>query len=303
MRKLLFFLGALLLTATLYAQEELHIKSVHAPKTVSFAQPFTLRYQLDYPSGYQVTVDEKSIPSAFALDHVVDTKDPQENQVYELTLFPFALGKSTFTVSFQLQQNHKTVSTQETAPLYIEITPVKIFQDKKLREIRAPFAVHNWLMWLLVLLTAILLICTLYWWKKHIQKTDVLLLSQVEDKRPSHVIALTKIDALLQSGLWENRQYKVFYITLVEILREYLQRRFGLDVSAETSAELLSHIKTSQELSPFMAPLRELLTASDLIKFAKAIPNEAQRNGHILILRTFVKQTIPHETDASKEPK
>lgn len=302
MQKLLLAFSSLLLVTTLTAQE-LHITQAQAPQTVPFAQPFTIKYQVSHSPSYQVTLDQDSAPEDFVIEKIQQTPLSQETVSYDLTVFPFTLGKSTFTVSFQLQQDHQAVLQQEADPLHVEVTPVKLFQDSKLREIRAPFIARNWGIWLLVLLVIILLICTLHWWKNRLQKARLLALGQLEDTRPSHVIALSKIDALLQSGLWENNQYKLFYITLVDILREYLHRRFGLDVSAETSAELLAHIKTQQNLVSFRASLRELLSASDLVKFAKAIPNEAQRNGHILILRTLVEQTTPREAPVKEELK
>ena len=118
-------------------------------------------------------------------------------------------------------------------------------------------------------------------------------LSAPVDNRPAHVIALAKIDALVDSGLWENKQYKVFYITLSDILREYLQRAFGLDVSADTSAELLRRIKTVQPLVPLSQALRSFLSSGDLVKFAKVVPSEQTRNQDVTALREIITQTTP----------
>ena len=294
MRKFWLYL-LLIFSPGLLSAQQLNIVQAQAPQTVPFAQPFTAQYQLSYTPGYQVTVDESSIPADFALQQVQATPSSSDAITYDFTLIPFTLGKSTFTVSFQLSQQDKVVS-QLPAPLYVEVTPVKTFQDKKLREIRPPFIVRNWVPWLLALLILIALIYVICQWRKRLKAMDPLHISQQEDTRPSHVIALSKIDALLQSGLWENHQYKIFYITLVDILREYLQRRFNIDVSAETSTELLAHIKTNANLTSFTFILREFLTACDLIKFAKTIPSEQQRNQHIGILRSFVEQTFPPAT-------
>ena len=93
------------------------------------------------------------------------------------------------------------------------------------------------------------------------KKEQAALLSTLQDNRPAHVIALSQLDALIDSGLWENKQYKVFYITLTDILRTYLQRAFGLDVSADTSAELLRRIKTQPQLSTYVQSLRAFLAS------------------------------------------
>ena len=301
MRTFLFILSGLFLLSFAGAQE-LQLSHSQIPPQTPFAQPFTVRYQLSHPQKGQVIVDETSFPDDFVIQKTQVTPQTPETTVYDFTVIPFTLGKSTFTASFQLKEGD-TLLQQASFPLPVEIMPVQTFKDAKLREIRPPFIVRNWGTWLLVLLVIVALIYVLYLWRKRLQKTQHLHLTHLQDTRPSHVIALSKIDALLQSGLWEGNQYKVFYINLVDILREYLQRRFKLDVSAETSAELLAHIKTKEELQTFVAALREFLTASDLIKFAKAIPTEQQRNQHILILRSFVQQTIPQPTPAKEETK
>ena len=103
------------------------------------------------------------------------------------------------------------------------------------------------------------------------------------------------MDALLDSGLWENRQYKVFYITLSDILREYLWRQFGVDASADTSAELLRRVKNMTQMAPFMYQLRDFLSSGDLVKFAKAVPSEQVRDKDVKILREIIIETAPKE--------
>lgn len=290
----------LLLTSVSFGQD-LHVTEVHAPDTVPFAQPFTIQYQLSHTPGGKVTADPESFSKDFEVQQAQATPASPGTTTYDFTVFPFVLGKSTFTVSFQL--NGEKENALQADPLSIQVTPVQTFQDKKLREIRPPFVPAGWITWLLVLLTAAALIYVLYLWKKHLQTQRELRILKRQDNRPSHVIALSQIEALLQSGLWEKHQYKLFYITLIDILREYLQRRFQLDVSADTSAELLARIKNKEALQSFLPLLRSLLTASDLVKFARAVPTEEQRNGHVRLLQLFVQDTIPKPQPAEEAKK
>ena len=115
------------------------------------------------------------------------------------------------------------------------------------------------------------------------------------------MIALSKIDALLNSGLWEKEEYKLFYISLSDILREYLWRQFKIDASADTSAELLRRVKNMPQMAPFLYQLRDFLSSGDLVKFAKAVPNEQIRNKDIQILREIIVETSPKEILTDKE--
>ena len=224
--------------------QEISVVEKRAAEKVPFAQPFALQFVLSHTPGYQVTLDEDSLSSDFEITQVSSAENSPGTLTYDFTAIPFVLGKSTFTVTFDLTQEGKTVA------------------QAKPREI-----------------------------------------AREQDTRPGNVIALSKIDALLDSGLWENQQYKLFYITLSDILREYLWRQFHVDASSDTTAELLRRVKTMPQMKPLMNQLREFLSSGDLVKFAKAVPSEQIRDKDVTLLRQIITETAPKELAplASKE--
>ncbi len=288
MKKQFVYLLAMLLTGTLQAQG-VSVLQANAPETVPFAKPFAAQATFSHPSNARIEMVKDSVPQDFAVTHIALTPLSPDRTQADLTILPLVLQKSTFTASFALTTNPKT-----TAQLVLPVTvsPVQLFKDNELKEIRPPKHLFDWALWLCILLALTALICLLIWWVRRLKK-DAALLNAQQDKRPPHVIALSQIDALVDSGLWEQKQYKVFYITLTDILRTYLQKAFGLDVSADTSAELLKRIKTQAQLTTFVQGLREFLASGDLVKFAKAEPTETLRNQDITFLRTFITQTAP----------
>ncbi len=274
-----------------YAQE-LRVLKTQTPEKVSFAQPFTLSILLEHPQGQNPLLDKESVGADFAVTGVqLLPQGPQSTQA-QLTLMPFAIEKSTFTAQFSLA-GQPNVTVPVEVPL--TIAPVKLFDDNELKEIRPPHRPFDWALGLCIMLALFALTCLLIWWLRRLKK-DHALLQNPPDNRPAHVIALSQIDALLDSGLWEHKQYKVFYITLTDILRSYLQRGFGLDVSADTSAELLRHLKAHPRLHTFTQQLRTFLASGDLVKFAKAVPAETTRNRDITILRELIEKTAPKPT-------
>ncbi|MBQ3666645.1 MAG: hypothetical protein II913_01065 [Elusimicrobiaceae bacterium] len=282
-------LEVLVLFPILASAQGLEVLHTEIPPTVPFAKPFAAQAILAHGAGDSVQLVKDSTPADFAITHVaLNSLAPDRTQA-DLTVLPLTLNKSTFTVSFALNADPNTVATVETP---LTITPVQLFKDNEFKEIRSPKRPFDWMTWLCVLLTLIALICLIIWWIRRLQK-DATLLSAEKDNRPAHVIALSQIDALVDSGLWENKQYKLFYITLTDILRAYLQKAFGLDVSADTSAELLRRIKTQEQFTSFVQGLREFLASGDLVKFAKATPTETTRNQDVTFLRHFITQTAP----------
>ncbi|WP_428074157.1 hypothetical protein [Candidatus Avelusimicrobium luingense] len=293
-------IGALLIfitTFTLGNAQEIAVQQVQAPAQIPFAQPFDLSYRLSYTPDYEISLDKDTLPEDFEITQSAFTPNGSGSGVYTISAIPFALNQSTFTVTFLLTKNGKTAA-KTTHDQPITVTPVKIFNDKKLREIRAAYIPIGWLAWLIAFLVTVAIIYALYCWANS-RKQNRLKVAAQEDTRPCDEIALSKIDALLNSGLWERKAYKLFYISLSDILREYLWRQLHIDTSADTSAELLLRAKKSPALQPLLPPLKDFLASGDLVKFAKAEPEETTRNKDVQILREIIQQTTPKPEEIS----
>ena len=299
MKKIISVIIYLLMCAGISNAQELSVTKAQVPQQVSFARAFPVRYELSHTPGYQVEVDPDSLSKDFEITHMDVDQLSDQTDLYNFTVVPFALGKSTFTVTFLLTQDGQTAAqaAQETP---VEITPVKIFNDNKWREIRPARVPPGWLWWGLFILFLAALGYVIYNWRKR-TSSDALRLNGQVDPRSCDEIALSKIDALVNSGLWERKAYKLFYITLTDILREYLQQQFQTDTSADTSSELLRRMKKISVMQPLLMPLKDFLTSGDLVKFAKAEPEEAVRNKDIQILREIVRETTPKEEPPAQE--
>ena len=281
--------------------QSIELTEQQIPQQGSFAQPFETRFAISYTPGYQVVLDKKTLPSNFGLaQEKIENLSPGTVS-YDLTFLPFTLGASTFTaVTFQLQNSEgQTVSETAAEEVIVKIEPVSLFKDKKMRDIRPPYIPMSWMWWILALAALVLFILWMKHRRKKAEQNAQHSASFTLDRRPAHVIALSKIDLLLQSGLWEKQQYKIFYIELGEILREYFWRRFQLDVSADTSTELLRHTRTVPDLAPLYAELREYLKSSDLVKFAKYTPDEAKMRKDVGIVQKVVQKTTPVPSPAA----
>ena len=284
------FLFLVLFTSLAAYGQELAVQQVNAPEQVPFAQAFEAHVLLSHPQGQTVELVPDSVPPEFEVTSAQFQPVNEAQTQADLQIVPFTLQASTFTAQFALTQDPQITTVAQAA---ITVTPVKLFDDNELREIRPPHKIFDWALWLCILLALFAIICLIIFWVRRMNKKTRGPLAAPVDNRPAHVIALGQIDALLDSGLWEQKQYKAFYITLSDILRTYLQRAFGLDVSADTSVEMLRHIKTVAPLVPLTQTLRTFLASGDLVKFAKAVPSPETRNRDITLLREIIHQTTP----------
>ncbi|MBR2865847.1 MAG: hypothetical protein IKC13_06220 [Elusimicrobiaceae bacterium] len=284
----------LFLTAPLLPGQQISLVSQRIPQKVPFAQPFDVRFEVSHTPGYLTELDKQSLPRDFELTAVKNQEIAPGKQAYDLTFIPFTLGASSFTaVNFVLKEQNggQTLASSQSKAKTIEITPVKYFDDKELRDIRPPYIPPDLKAWILLALVAAGLVYLLRRLFKARQKKQELQIQEEQDHRPADEIALSKIQALLQSGLWEKKEYKIFYIELGDILREYFWRRFGQDVSSDTSAELLRRARQVPQLNKLLMPLRQYLNSSDLVKFAKVTPQDQTMYQDVQTIRSIVHET------------
>ena len=118
---------------------------------------------------------------------------------------------------------------------------------------------------------------------------------------PPHIVAIAALEKLHNEKLWQNNKHKLYYSGLSDILRTYLDGRFGLSAMEMTTDEIIEALRRldidQKQKSSLVAVLRD----ADLVKFAKAMP-EADAN-ELAYNRAyyFVEDTKPVEV-TEEEP-
>ncbi len=105
-------------------------------------------------------------------------------------------------------------------------------------------------------------------------------------------IAQEKIKALLASDLLSSKQYETFYARLSDVLREYIENRFGIRAVEMTTDEFLTSLKDNQSLADnHKRLLKQFLEYADMVKFAKFTPNQKDVEEGYEAARKFITQT------------
>ena len=89
---------------------------------------------------------------------------------------------------------------------------------------------------------------------------------------PPHELALRKLGQLQQQGLWSSGNQKAYCDELTSIIREYLERRFGVPALESTSDELIQKLNETDIPGETISELGDILFQADLAKFAKGTP-------------------------------
>lgn len=105
--------------------------------------------------------------------------------------------------------------------------------------------------------------------------------------------ALRLLSELEQRKLWENNQPKEYHTELVDILRNYIEERFGVDVMESTSDEILYKAAVHKDMSQHRLLLSNIFYIADLAKFAKAQPTPQEHHAAMEYAKQFVNATRP----------
>jgi len=111
---------------------------------------------------------------------------------------------------------------------------------------------------------------------------------------PPHEWAFFALQRLEEDRLIEAGRVQEFYFRLSGIVREYIERRFGLMAPERTTPEFLAEVQASADLSGVHKRLLgEFLQAADMVKFARYEPAAAEVLEALNTARAFVDQTAP----------
>lgn len=119
---------------------------------------------------------------------------------------------------------------------------------------------------------------------------------------PPHEVALRRLRALRQSALIERSEHKAFFNELSDILRRYIEDRFGMRAPERTTEEFLREAATASFFRvEDVLVLRRFLSLCDLVKFAEARPTVDEARESLDIAQDFVERTRPTPPGAGVE--
>ena len=106
-----------------------------------------------------------------------------------------------------------------------------------------------------------------------------------------HERALLALDKVKSEKIWQQGRQKEYYTMLTDILRRYIHERFGTNAMEMTSGETLEAMKMKLEAESGLNCLKQILTLSDLVKFAKHEPYQDENDLSLMNAYLFVNQT------------
>ncbi len=183
----------------------------------------------------------------------------------------------------QLQTEPFEITVTSVLPADVDLTEPKDIAPP----VELPRAGLTWLVWPVALLAlGLACLALLVWWRRRRAAAGP------PPPQPAHLLALAELERLERRLPADRPATEEFYVRLADILRHYVDGRFGLSAPTQTTEELLAAADhTGGPLTVRRQLIGRILTQCDLVKFARQQPASASAPDNLRHARTFVEQT------------
>ncbi|MBU8922326.1 MAG: hypothetical protein KOO63_10970 [Bacteroidales bacterium] len=217
------------------------------------------------------------------------------SRVYELE--PFLSGEyKILPMMVTFREEGDSISTYSVESDTLKVTVLSILPEDmaelEMKDIAGPAAIPASRRWLYITAGAMALAAAtvlLYLrFRKKRTVTDRIILA--------HEKAFALLERLLSEGLVEEKRYSEFTERVSDILRHYIEDRFGLRAPERTTEEFLTEAGSGLDVEDEQKRmLRDFLAHCDLVKFAAFEPSEDDVKKTFGTCRDFIDMTKKEE--------
>lgn len=225
------------------------------------------------------------------------------NQYHQLVnLIVFDTGRILLPQFQFLIDNSGKIDSMTTSAEMIHVAGVEIDTTKEIIPIKEPLKIpltfKEVLPFLIGALVLAILGALLAWY--FIEKRKKL--KPVDEKYllPPHVWAVQQLQKLNQKKLWQSGNIKEYYSELTDIARTYIELRYKIPAMEQTTDELMDAMHKGVLKQSLKKDLNDVLTLSDLVKFAKAQPDMLENENALKIIADFIDKTKQIEEETNK---
>lgn len=209
-----------------------------------------------------------------------------DSGVYRLNPILYVTGKDTIESNrLVLKVYPADVDSLETIHDYADISDI----DRSFIDYLPDFIVDYGL-WIL----GLIIVSAAAWYIYYLAKKKKSIFASPQPKPlPPYEQAIIDLNKLNSEKLCENGQEKEFYTRLTDILRIYLQGRFGINAMEMTSTQIRQTIDANKETHFSRQYINQVLEIADFVKFAKVRPLPDDNVKAFRSALQFVEDTKP----------
>lgn len=222
----------------------------------------------------------------------------------EYTVTSFEAGLY-YIPPFKINIGGKTYASKALALKVISVPvdikhPDRFFAQKDV--VNPPFMWDEWAWTFFISILAIpLLFLIIFLIMRLRDNKPIIKRIKVEPQLPPHQQAMSEIERVKSERIWQKGLLKEYYTELTDILRTYIQNRFGFNAMEMTSSEIIEKIMEMED-TQMIKDLKSLFQTADLVKFAKHVPMMNENDANLLNAIQFVDETKMDELPKKPVP-
>ncbi len=253
---------------------------------VVLLSPVDLTVRVQCPEKLELPL-AKQIPTGFLGTAETTVVQRGEGWLHTVTfhLRPSELGELEIE-SMQVEHGGETVTTSK---LVLEVVSSLGEGDdpKRIEGQAALLPEPVWWPYAVVALAVVAVVVLWWWWSRRPRPQAAL---PVEVPVPAHVKAMRALQGVQHPT--SEPEIDAFYVEVSQILRIYLEERFGLHAPTRSTEEFLLELERGDSLGlDHRQSLRNFLQQCDLVKFARLLPGTEVHQQTLRVASTVVEET------------
>ncbi len=257
----------------------------------------------DTITSYLEIVSKSTIDTTF-------TEDGQQLLQQQLVITSFDTGYHIIPpLPFGLmEKGDTTFQILQSQPLLLNVFTVEVDTTKDIKPIvrpmAEPYTIDEFLPWIVGVFFLGLAIFAIFYFIKRRKKNKPLFQKKEKPALPAHEQAIIDLETLRLKKLWQQDRLKEYHTELIDIIRVYIEGRYGIQAAEMVTHEIMDSLKKENVNSEALQKLYASLQLSDLVKFAKsgasAIENDTSLNNCTDFVNETKKVVVKVEQEAKQ---
>ena len=308
---LLLVCGFGLMPSALYGQDDAVVEASLDSTAILIGEQVHLSTRVACPKGAKVKFPE--FRNGYITEGVemleaghIDTLLTNDGRRWELTrsYTLTAFDSAVYVIpQVEVEVNGRKFLSKNEIGLKVNTVEVDLQHPDDFRPLKAPVDnVFIWsprLLWLCLLMWLLLLASVVCVVRLSIAKPATKRI-KVNPPVPPRKVAIEAIERLKASEK-EGEHQKAYYMALTDVLRTYINERFGFNARELTTHEIIGRLQQTGDTAG-IDELNSILTTADLVKFAKYETTLAESDRSLLQAVEYIHTTHRPEMETA-EPK
>jgi hypothetical protein len=249
------------------------------------------------PEGRYIAPPDTAFTPFDVIGKSEEAVSPVETRL-RIRLAAYRLPERVEVPALQIQyQKDGKIELLTTDPVPVEVVTSLTPEVTEIHDIKEPLdlmvARDFRLLWWLLLALAAALLAYLIYRKLRKEPEGVKAPAWIPPLPPADVEAEAALRRLLEKDLIRKGELKRFYTELSDVMKRYAGRRFEVPYLERTTSEVLSDLKPRKLAQETASDLRAILEVSDLVKFAKFLPEAAEAEASFALALSWIEKTRP----------